>query len=402
VGAFDEETRDQPLQRPGHDQLPLPLPTSPPNSSSEFEPKSSADEEATRQGLSDGQGFGEVLLGLASVRGLGRQGIRAIVEAYGGDTPRLVAQPDPRLLRRALSASRTPASEELAEFLAKQMPVLVQAGGRELEKLRNQNVAIIGWAQLPDRLADLPDGPRWLFVEGDTEALRSRPAVAVVGTRKASREGRQAVRTLARLIAGYPFVLISGLAEGIDEEAHRTSLRFGVRNIAFLGHGITTVFPTGTADVRSEIVALGGAVATEYLPNERYGKQSFVARNRLQAALADVVIPVEAAAKSGTAHTVRFARRYRRPVLGVSWGAPIGIAEDLRASGLPVFDVKKPADVRALDGVLRDTAAKAAKDTFPLSLIARELRDELRLRHVDETIWLRFLNQIGRFHEEAN
>ena len=98
---------------------------------------------------------------------------------------------------------------------------------------------------------------------------------------------------------------------------HRTSVSEGVRNLAFLGHGINIVFPQETAQTRDRILKAGGAVATEYLPNEHYQKRYFVERNRLQAGLADFVIPVEAHPTGGTAHTVRFARQLGKPVIGI-------------------------------------------------------------------------------------
>ncbi|GAX57373.1 DNA-processing protein DprA [Streptomyces olivochromogenes] len=79
------------------------------------------------------------------------------------------------------------------------------------------------------------------------------------------------------------------------------------------------VFPAETADVRARIICTGGAVATEYLSEEHFRKAQFVQRNRLQAALADIVVAAEGKRAGETAHTVRFVGAYRRPVIGFTW-----------------------------------------------------------------------------------
>ena len=117
---------------------------------------------------------------------------------------------------------------------------------------------------------------------------------------------------------------VSGLADGIDQAVHEASIAAGVPTIAFLGTGIQNDYPKGSENLRRRIVEAGGAVATEYLPNESYSRANFVQRNRLQAALGRALIPVEWAVKSGTAHTVRFASELLRPIVGLrvpSWSS---------------------------------------------------------------------------------
>jgi hypothetical protein len=92
-------------------------------------------------------------------------------------------------------------------------------------------------------------------------------------------------------------------------------LRFKVPTIAVLGTGILSEYPKGVMDLKERIVAGGGAIISEYLPHETYSAQNFVMRNRLQAALGRVLIPVEWNPKSGTAHTVRFAAALKRPIV---------------------------------------------------------------------------------------
>ncbi len=99
------------------------------------------------------------------------------------------------------------------------------------------------------------------------------------------------------------------MASGIDQIIHKNSLRFDIKTIAFIGTGILLNYPSGSEKLRQEIHQKGGAIVSEYLPHDSYSAANFVHRNRLQAGLARVVIPVEWQEKGGTAHTVRFAKK---------------------------------------------------------------------------------------------
>lgn len=165
----------------------------------------------------------------------------------------------------------------------------------------------------PSQLLDLPDAPHWLFVQGNVEIL-SKASVAVVGSREPTDEGLWLARYVGFHLRDWSCPTVSGLALGIDQEIHIASLRCGVPTIAFLGTGIFSDYPRNSERLRHDIVRLGGAVVTEYLPNETYSAKNFVKRNRLQAALANALIPVEWSLKSGTAHTVRYAASLERPI----------------------------------------------------------------------------------------
>jgi hypothetical protein len=184
-----------------------------------------------------------------------------------------------------------------------------------------------------------------------------------------------------RTLAAYPITLVSGLANGIDAVAHQAALRDGVRNVAFLGHGIDVVFPAETADIRARIVSAGGAVASEYLPGEHYRKAQFVQRNRLQAALADIVVAAEGQRTGGTAHTVRFAATYRRPIIGFTWPGVGDLADliDTEPTGR-LIDIFTTAGRRTFDALCRSTADSYGHTTFGLSLVERQLGREVELR----------------------
>jgi DNA processing protein len=192
----------------------------------------------------------------------------------------------------------------------------IYARSEEMDcKLKRMGVSIIfrSSAEYPKQLLDLPDAPHWLFVQGNTAVLQER-SLGVVGTRKPSPEGLWLTNYVGHCLNDWGMPTVSGLALGIDQEIHRASLRARIPTIAFLGTGILSDYPRGSERLRQQIVAEGGAIVTEYLPNETYSAKNFVKRNRLQAALSSVLVPSEWSAKSGTAHTVGFAQRLHRKI----------------------------------------------------------------------------------------
>jgi DNA protecting protein DprA len=173
----------------------------------------------------------------------------------------------------------------------------------------------------PSRLRDA-EGPPFLFVQGNIDLLQRIASVAVVGTREPTDHGRSLAAAVTSTLTGAGYVVISGLAEGIDAEVHTACLDRGGETIAVLGNGLNVDFPASNRDLRRRILQSGGTVVTEYLLAESYSKASFVQRNRIQAALAGAIIPIECRRQSGTAHTIRFARELGRLLVGVEGRTP--------------------------------------------------------------------------------
>ncbi|MBE0401930.1 DNA-protecting protein DprA [Halomonas sp. FME1] len=186
---------------------------------------------------------------------------------------------------------------------------------RELAKYRARLV-FRDQEEFPGRLKEIEDGPRWLFIQGDIRTLYNRP-IAVVGTRKPSKDGEFLARYVVATLAHSERTVVSGLAFGIDQVAHQESLRYGLPTVAVLGNGIFLDYPKGSQEIREKILMNGGAVITEYLPHQSYSGENFVRRNRIQAGLSEFVIPVEWKIKSGTAHTVEYASKYQRKVVNI-------------------------------------------------------------------------------------
>lgn len=154
----------------------------------------------------------------------------------------------------------------------------------------------------PDRLRDLPDLPLALYVTGDIACLN----------------GRQAAFDLSLAMARAGVVLVSGLADGLDSEAHRAAVQADVPTVAFLGTAIDKTYPASNAKLRTAIEKGGGAVCSEYPPGYS-GRTTgtFLARNRLIAAQSEALCVAEARTRSGTLNTVGHAERLGRPVLAV-------------------------------------------------------------------------------------
>jgi len=180
-------------------------------------------------------------------------------------------------------------------------------------------------AGYPPRLMNVPDPPPALFVDGTLpEALLETPAVAVVGSRKASPSGLDAARRLGRALGERGVCVISGLALGIDAAAHEGVLEAGGATVGVLGCGIDVVYPRSNHRL-FERVRESGALVSEYHLGEAPLAWRFPARNRIIAGLCGSVVVVEAAEKSGALITARHALDAGGDVWAVP--GPLGLAE---------------------------------------------------------------------------
>lgn len=178
-------------------------------------------------------------------------------------------------------------------------------------------VLLIGTASYPQRLAwAWPElgAPPWVFAAGTV--LPEGPAVAVVGTRRPSSDGLRTAHDLGRLLARHGVTVISGMARGIDQAAHRGALAGGGRTVAVLGTGFGVDYPARDGALRATVAAAGGLV-TEHLPGAPPKPQHFLWRNRLIAGLADATVVVEGQRRSGALQTARLAAGQGRDVLAV-------------------------------------------------------------------------------------
>jgi DNA protecting protein DprA len=308
--------------------------------------------------------FGVALLALGLAPGLGQVGIGKLVAEYEDDLGRIFWQ-SRRELAEIMKDLGLRDPVKLSETIADKADLLIKQGSNQWNVLQSRRVSVIPPSKIPDRLKDLDaDAPRWLFVQGSVDVLSRRPIIAVVGTRKPTLQGKRAAEMIAKVLSPYPVTIVSGLADGIDAAAHDFTLRRDLKNIAFLGHGINIIFPEQTSGLREKIVEAEGAVVSEYLPHQSYQKQQFVRRNRLQAALADIIIPVEGNLQSGTMHTVRYAREYGRTLVGMRWEGRNGIVSDLAEHGDRVIDIFTPRGQQELDSIVQKLVEDTGEEPY--------------------------------------
>ncbi|MDD2421004.1 MAG: DNA-processing protein DprA [Heliobacteriaceae bacterium] len=167
----------------------------------------------------------------------------------------------------------------------------------------------------PELLRHIPDPPPVLYVKGTLQP-EDRDAIAIVGTRKASPYGEKVCREIANGLGRYGRTVISGLARGIDGVAHRGALAAGGRTIAVLASGVDKIYPPEHQGLALQIVAQG-ALVSEYPPGTPAEAGRFPARNRIISGLAQGVIVVEAAEKSGALITADQALEQGREVFAV-------------------------------------------------------------------------------------
>ncbi len=213
-------------------------------------------------------------------------------------------------------------------------------------------VRVLQRVQLPPLLRAIFDPPPRLYLRGggDSELLRA-PCVAVVGARACSSYGSQVARTLGRDLAAAGLVVVSGLARGIDGEAHRGALEAGGLTVGVLGCGIDRDYPAAHSHLAGRIRERG-LVVSEYEPGVEPAPWRFPARNRIIAGLCPVTVVVEARERSGALITADLALEEGREVLAV----PGEITSPLSAGTnallkLGAAPCTSPADVLELFGL---------------------------------------------------
>jgi DNA processing protein len=170
---------------------------------------------------------------------------------------------------------------------------------RQMAALREDDrVLELGEPDYPQLLARVSDAPRFAFVRGRLELLDGRPAIAVVGTRTPTEEGRVRARKLGYLLAKRRIVVVSGLARGIDEEAHRGALEIGGDTAAVLGTPLTRTYPSEHAELQS-LIGTVGALLSQFHPGAGVKRHFFPMRNATMSGLCLGTVVVEASETSG-------------------------------------------------------------------------------------------------------
>ena len=249
-------------------------------------------------------------LRLIRTEGVGPRTFRTLVNRFGGAGPALDALPGlaGRGARRVVPSTRAQAEAEIA--------AAARLGAR---------FVALGEADYPKLLQAAESAPPLIALRGAASVL-ARPAIAIVGSRNASAAGLAFTERLGRGLGEAGLVVVSGLARGIDARAHKASLTSGT--VAVLAGGHDRIYPANHAALVEAILEAGGAVVAEMPMGWEPRGRDFPRRNRIISGLAYGTIVVEAARRSGSLITARFALEQGREVFAVP-GSPL----DPRAEG---------------------------------------------------------------------
>jgi len=271
---------------------------------------------------------------------------RRLIDHFGSAARALGAPA--RELAGAMECSITEATK-IASSLA------LDEARSEIARARDASVQVVGcWEDgYPELLREV-NGPPLLFVKGDLPSLHA-PSVAIVGTRKPTPYGRSQARKIAQRLAEAGLVVVSGLAFGVDSEAHRGTLAARGRTVAVQGCGLGAVYPARNAELAEEIIQTGGALVSELPMGFPVRAENFPRRNRIISGLAMGTLVVEAAKRSGALITASSAAEQGRDIFALP-----GPATSLQSMGT--------------NALIRDGAS--------LVTCAEDILEELRLGHL--------------------
>lgn len=213
-------------------------------------------------------------------------------------------------------AAAIPDANDTLQTILQGMEVQLARAEQELSWARQHHIQTICLhdEQYPARMRECQDAPLLIYYRGNAD-LNAAHIINMVGTRQCTDYGKDLCKQfLKELRQLRPDVLVvSGLAYGIDINAHRAALSEGFNTVGVLAHGLDQIYPRAHKDTAIEMLSHGGLL-TEYMSGTAADKMNFVARNRIVAGMADAAVVVESAAKGGSLITARIANDYSREV----------------------------------------------------------------------------------------
>jgi DNA processing protein len=283
---------------------------------------------------------------LAGLPGMGPARLAAVLEAAAPATAWSRARRGEPWREPAVVAALGPSARVILDgWRAAAAAIDVERVWRRLVEA-GVGVALRGGAGYPPALVDDVEAPAVLFHQGDPEVIRG-PRVAVIGTRRCTSTGSGVAFELGRDLAGEGVAVVSGLASGIDAAAHRGALAAAAAPpIGVVGSGLDVVYPTSQADLWQAVIAHGVLLAEAPL-GTRPERWRFPARNRIIAALAELVVVVESHAAGGSFHTVDEADRRDVDVMAVP-----GSVRNVAAAGVNALLAEGRAPARDVDDIL--------------------------------------------------
>lgn len=281
------------------------------------------------------------LLALETIKGVGFKTICSLIDTGYIET---IWQAGLGEIEAMLSSMPAKNKAEIAKEIFEKSGVLLEMGEKKADWIAQKGVSFIpeGHPHYPPAFKRLTPPPHWIFVRGNIQILNSSSIVGIVGTREATLEGKRLAYACSKEMVSKNVIVLSGLARGIDEQAHQAAVEYFGQTIGILGHGLMPNFFSPNDYLMNQIVERDGAVVSEYLLEDPAAKENFLRRNELQAALSKIIIPVECPSlNSGTGATIRRAMHLGTPVMGVfpdTMQEHFKVtANNLQSLGLPVF-----------------------------------------------------------------
>lgn len=342
-------------------------------------------------------------IGFNLVKGIGAVRFRAVLQAFGN----------------AETAWHAPASayRELGfpSRVIEQLEATRKSSAldRMIEQIERKGITVLTWddADYPRRLLEIANPPPVLYIKG-TLTEEDEWAAAVVGTRRVTAYGKEVTRKISHALARNNITVISGMARGVDADAHRAALDAGGRTLAILGCGVDVIYPPENRKLAENILQ-HGALISDYPPGTPPDGGNFPPRNRIISGMSRLVVVVEAGRKSGALITARYAAEQGRDVFAVpgnifapqSKGTNMLIQQGARPL-LQIDDVLEALDVSMLSEhktariVLPENATEAAlynlMDLEPMHIDELAVKLELPIDEVTATLTMMELKGMVR------
>lgn len=187
------------------------------------------------------------------------------------------------------------------------------------KRLKETKTTVVTYddSSYPGGLREVKHPPFVLYVKGNVDILSDKNAIGIVGTRKITTYGKQVTELFTSTLVNAGFMIVSGLALGVDYTAHKTALDSGGKTIAVLGCGVDYCYPSENKNLYEEIITINGAIISEIPLGMPPNKGTFPARNRIIAGLSNAVLVTEGAEDSGALYTAEDAFFLGKPVFAI-------------------------------------------------------------------------------------
>jgi len=253
-----------------------------------------------------------LLLALTRIQGIGAISARKLIMACGGLNKLFLSTYKELVFGYAVPT-------RIATLFAEGRDSALQEATHALANAKQINARLVTFEDedYPQRLLSCDDAPIAFFVKGNCN-LDSKYSIAIVGSRRATKYGLDFTKTLVQQFAqtGISPIIISGLAYGVDIEAHRAAVESNLPTVAVLGSGLNNIYPKSHISTANKIVD-NGSLISEFFPDDSPDAPNFIRRNRIIAGLADCVVVVETGLKGGALTTADIAFSYNRDIFAL-------------------------------------------------------------------------------------